>query len=141
MFFRCRFFTFFRNLRNSQMPPKSSLFGHFWDPFGSLRGSLVRLLVTKVPQRLQKVSQKRSNGAKASQKGPKKTNWLAFVENFAVFSEIFLFYLVLASIWLLLPPILAPIGSSWLLSPSICSCCLLLSPIASSLLLLSPIGS
>ena len=45
--------------------------------------------MTKVAQRLQKVSQKRSNGSKASQKGSKKTNWLAFVENFAVFSEIY----------------------------------------------------
>ena len=67
------------------MPSKSYLFGHFWDPFGSLRGSLVRLLVTKVAQRHQKVSQKRSNGSKAYQKGPKKTNWLAFVENFLSF--------------------------------------------------------
>ena len=105
--------------------------------FGSLRGTFGRLLVTKVPQRLPKVSQKRPNGSKAPQKGSEKTTWLAFLEKFDVFSTIFSFSLVLASIWLLL----APIGSSWLLLPSICSYCFRSSPIASSLLLLFPIAS
>ena len=113
------------------------LFGHFREPLGSLRGTFGRLLVTKVAQRLQKVSQKRPNGPKAPQKGSEKTIWLAFLNKFDVFSTTFLFSLVLASIWLLL----APIGSSWLLLPSICSYCFRFSPIASSLLLLSPIGS
>ena len=122
------------------MLQKGSLFGHFRDAFGSLRGTFGRLLVTKVTQRLQKVVQKRPNGSKAPQKGSEKTKRHAFFENFDVFSTISFFSFVLASIcsyWRLL----APIGSSWLLLPSICSYCFLLSPIASSLLLLSPIGS
>ena len=49
------------------------LFGHFRKPFGSLRGTFGRLLVTKVTQRLQKVSQKRPNGFKAPHKGSEKT--------------------------------------------------------------------
>ena len=116
---------------------KSSLFGHSRDPFGSLRGTFGRLLVTKVPQSLPKVSQKLPNGSKAPQKGSEKTTWLAFLEKFDVFSTLFSFSFVLASIWLLL----APIGSSWLLLPSICSYCFRSSPIASSLLLLFPIAS
>ena len=49
------------------------LCGHFREPLGSLRDTFGRLLVTKVPQRLQKVVQKRSNGSKAPQKGSEKT--------------------------------------------------------------------
>ena len=135
--FRYRFFTFFWNPRNTHNSKKMSFLAHFWEPFGSLRGTFGRLLVTKVAQRLQKVSQKRPNGSKAPQKGSEKTTWLAFLHKFDVFSTIFSFSLVLACIWLLL----APIGSSWLLLLSICSYCFRLSHIASSLLLLSPIGS
>ena len=113
------------------------LFCSFWEPFATLRATFGRLLVTKVVQRLQKVSQKRPNGPKAPQKGSEKTTWLPFLHKFDVFSTIFSFSFVLAFIWLLL----APIGSSWLLLPSICAYCFRLSPIASSLLLLSPIGS
>ena len=130
------FFVFFGTLLG-RMLQKGSFFCHFHEPFGSLRGTFGRLLVTKVAQRLQKVSQKRPNGPKAPQKDSEKTTWLAFLEEFDVFSTIFSFSLVLASIWLLL----APIGSSWLLLPSICAYCFRLSPIASSLLLLSPIAS
>ena len=137
MFFRCRFFTFFGNPRNTHNSKKSFLLGHFWEPFGSLRGTFGRLFVTKMPQRFQKVSQKRPNGSKAPQKSSEKTTYRAFLHKFDVFSTIFLFSLVLASIWLLL----APTGSSWLLLPSICAYCFRLSAIASSLLLLSPIGS
>ena len=113
------------------------LFGHFREPFESLRDTFGRLSVTKVAQRLKKVSQKRPNGPKAPQKGSEKPKWLALRNKFDVVFTIFSFSFVLASIWLLL----APIGSSWLLLPSICSYCFRLSPIASSLLLLSPIGS
>ena len=66
--------------------------------FGSLRGTFGRLLVTKVAQRFQKVSQKRPNGSKAPQKGSKKTTRPAFLEQFDVFSTISPFSLVLASI-------------------------------------------
>ena len=83
------------------MPSKSCLFGNFWDPFGSLRDTFGRLLVKKVPQRLQKVVQKRSNGSKAPQKGSEKTKWFACLKKFDVFSTIPLFCIVLASIWLL----------------------------------------
>ena len=61
------FFVFFGTLLG-RMLQKSSLFGHFRDPFGSLRGTFGRLLVTKVPQRLPKVSQKRPNGSKSPKK-------------------------------------------------------------------------
>ena len=67
--------------------------------------------MTKVPQRFQKVSQKRPNGSKAPQKGCEKTTWLAFLKKFNVFSTIPSFCIVLASIWLLL----VLIGSCWLL--------------------------
>ena len=139
--FRYRFFTFVRNPWNTHKSKKSSLLAHFWEPFGSLRGTFGRLFVTKVPQRFQKVVQKRPNGSKAPQKGSKKTKRSAFLEKFDVFSTISLFsllyWLLFGSYWRLL----APIGSSWLLLLSICSYCFLLSPIASSLFLLSPIGS
>ena len=66
------FFVLFGSLFG-HMLQKGSLFGHFREPFGSLRGTFGRLLVTKVPQRLPKVSQKRPNGSKAPQKGFEKT--------------------------------------------------------------------
>ena len=138
--FRYRFFTFFGNPRNTHKSKKSSFLCHFWEHFGSLRGTFGRLLVTKVAQRFQKVSQKRTNSFKARGKGSEKTKWFAFLNKinvFPKFSYFISYWLLFGSYWRLL----APIGSSWLLSPSICSCCLLLSPIASSLLLLSPIGS
>ena len=147
MFFRCRFFNFFANLRNTHNLQKSSLFGHFWEPFGSLRGTFGRLLVTKVPQRLQKVSQKRPNGSKAPQKGSEKTKWLAFLKKFDVFSTISSFCIVLASIWLLLALIgscwllLAPIAFYLLLLRLIVSYCLLAAPIVSYWLLMAPLGS
>ena len=125
---------------------KNNIFGHFWEPFGSLRATFGRLLVTKVPQRHQKVSQKRPNGSKAPHKGSEKTIWPAFLDKFDVFSTIFLFYLVLASIWLLLAPIgsywllLAPIGFYWLLLPPIVSYCLLAAPIVPYWLLMAPIA-
>ena len=140
MCFRYRFFVFFWNPGNTHKSKKSSLFGHFWEPFGSLRDTFGRLLVTKVPQRFQKVSQKRPNGSKAPQKGYEKTTWLAFLKKFDVFSIIPSLCIVLASIWLLL----VLIGSCWILLAPIAFYLLLLPPIvsiASSLLLLSPIGS
>ena len=66
------FFVFFGALLG-HMLQKSWFFGNFWEPFGSLRGTFGRLLVTKVPQRLQKVVQKRPNGSKAPKKKSEKT--------------------------------------------------------------------
>ena len=132
-------FVFFGNLFG-HMLQKGSLCGLFREPFGSLRATFGRLLVTKLPQRLQKVFQKRINGPQAPQKGSEKTKWLAFLKKFDVFSTISSFCIVLASIWLLL----ALIGSCWLLLAPIAFYLLLLPPIVSyclSLLLLSPIGS
>ena len=83
------------------------LFCNFWELFGNLRATFGRLLVTKVVQRLQKVSQTRPNGFKTPQKGSEKTKWLAFLKKFNVFLTILLFSRVLASVWLLL----ASIGS------------------------------
>ena len=123
------------------------LFGHFREPFGSLRGTLGRLLVTKVAQRLQKVSRKRPNGSKAPQKGSEKTTWLACLKKFDVFSTIPLFCIVLASIWLLLALIgscwllLAPIAFYLLLLLPIVSYCLLAALIVSYWLLMAPLGS
>ena len=122
-------------------------FCHFWEPFGSLRGTFGRLLVTKVPQRLQKVFQKQPNGSKAAQKGSEKTKRPVFLEKFDVFSTISPFSLVLASIWLLLALIgsywllLAPIALHLLLLPPIVSYCLLAALIVSYWLLLAPLGS
>jgi hypothetical protein len=130
---------FLKILNIPRRPKKSALFGHFWEPFGSFRDTFGRLLVTKVPQRLQKVFQKRPNGTKAPQKGSERTTWLAFLNKFAFFSTFSSFCIVLASIWLLL----ALIGSCWLLLALIAFYLLLLPlivSIASSLLLLSPIG-
>ena len=116
-------------------------------PFGSLRATFGRLLVTKVVQRLQKVSQTRPNGFKTPQKGFEKTKWLAFLKKFDVFSTISSFCIVLASIWLLLALIgscwllLAPIAFYLLLLPSIVSYCLLAVPIVSYWLLMAPLGS
>jgi len=145
--FRYRFFTLFRIPRNTHNSKKSSLLGHFWKPFGSLRATFGRLLVTKVPQRLQKVSQTRPNGFKTPQKGSEKTKWLAFLEKFDVFSTIYSFSFVLASIWLLLAPIgsywllLAPIAFYLLLLLPIVSYCLLAALIVSYWLLMAPLGS
>jgi hypothetical protein len=147
MFFRYRFFTFFGNLRNTHKSKKNSLLGHFWEPFGSLRGTFGRLFVPKVPQTLQKVVQKRPNGSKAPQKGSEKTTWLAFLKKFDVFSTISSFCIVLASIWLLLALIgscwllLAPIAFYLLLLLPIVSYCLLAAPIVSYWLLMAPLGS
>ena len=69
MFFRYRFFTFFGNPRNTHNSKKSTFLAHFWEPFGSLRGTFGRLFVTNMSQRLQKVTQKRPNGSKAPPKG------------------------------------------------------------------------
>ena len=66
------FFVFFGTLLG-RMLQKSTLFCHFREPFGSLRATFGRLLVTKLPQRLQKLSQKRPNGSKAPQKESEKT--------------------------------------------------------------------
>ena len=129
---------------SGHMLQKSFLFGDFRDPFGSLPGTFGRLLVTKVPQRFQKVSQKRPNGSKALQKGFEKTTWLAFLKKFDVFSTISSFSLVLASIWLLFGSyclLLAPLGSYCLLFAPIASYCLLLPPRCSYCLLLAPNGS
>ena len=129
------------------MLQKSFLFGHFRDPFGSLPGTFGRLLVTKVPQRLQKVVQKRSNGSKAPQKGSEKTTRPAFLEKFDIFSTISSFCFILASIWLLLAPIgsywllLAPIAFYLLLLLPIVSYCLLAALIVSYWLLLAPLAS
>ena len=94
----------------------------------------------KVPERRQKVYQKRPNDSKAPKKGLHKTRWPSFLDYFDVSSTIFLFYIVLASIWLLLPPILVPIASSWLLLPPIVSYCLFAAPIVSYWLLMAPIA-
>jgi hypothetical protein len=140
------FFVFFGSLLG-HMLQKSSLCGHFREPFESLRGTFGRLLVTKVAQRLPKVSQKRFNGSKAPQKGSEKTTWLAFLKKFDVFSTISSFCIVLASIWLLLALIgscwllLAPIAFYLLLLPPIISYCLLAAPIVSYWLLMAPLGS
>ena len=147
MFFKYRFFTFFGKPCNTHNSKKNSLLAHFREPFGSLRATFGRLLVTKVPQRLQKVSQKRPNGSKAPQKGSEKTTWLAFLKKFDVFSTISSFCIVLASIWLLLALIgscwllLAPIAFYLLLLPPIVSYCLLAAPIVSYWLLMAPLGS
>ena len=120
------------------------LFCHFWEPFGSLRATFGRLLVTKVVQRLQKVSQTRPNGFKTPQKGSEKTTWLAFLKKFDVFSTISSFCIVLACIWLLFGfswLLLAPLGSYCLLFAPIASYCLLLPPRCSYCLLLAPNGS
>ena len=124
---RYPFFTLFGIPRNTHNSKKRSFLAHFWEPFGSLRGTFGRLFVTKMSQRLRKVTQKGSNGCKAPQKGSEKTTWLAFLNKLNVFSTIFSFSFVLASIWLLF----ALIGSCWLL----------LAPIALHLLLLPPIVS
>ena len=100
-FFRYRFLRFFGNPGNTHKSKIFFLLGDFWEPFGSLRATFGRLLVTKVPQRLPKGSQKRPNGSKAPQKGFEKTTWLAFLNKLNVFSTIFSFSLVLAFIWLL----------------------------------------
>ena len=118
------------------MLQKGSLCGLFREPFGSLRGTFGRLLVTKLPQRLQKVVQKRPNGSKAFRKGSKKTKWFTFLEKFDVFFTIFVFSFVLASIWLLLPPL----GFDWLLLPPIVSYCLFAAPLVSYRLLMAPIA-
>ena len=141
------FLRFFENPQHTAPPQKNILFGYFWEPFGSLRDTFGRLLVTKVPQRLQKVSQKRPNGSKASQKGSEKTKWLAFLKKFDVLSTISSFCILLASIWFLL----ALIGSSWLLLAPIAfylllllpivSYCLLAALIVSYWLLIAPLGS
>ena len=136
--FRYRFFTLFGIPRNTHNSKKSSFLAHFWEPFGSLRGTFGRLLVTKVGQRLQKVSQKRPNGSKAPHKGSEKTIRHAFLDKFDVFSTVLSFSFVLASIWLLFGAywlLLAPLVSYWL------SYCLLLAPIVSYCLLAVPIGS
>ena len=139
------FFTFFVNLRSTHNLQKNFLFNHFWEPFGSLRATFGRLLVTKVV--LQKVSQTRPNGFKTPQKGSEKTKWLAFLKKFDVFSTISSFCIVLASIWLLLALIafcwllLAPIAFYLLLLPPIASYCLLVAPIVSYWLLMAPLGS
>ena len=147
MFFRYRFFTLFGNPRNTHNSKKSSFLAHFWEPFGSLRGTFGRLFVTKMPQRLQKVTQKRPNGSKAPQKGSEKTTWLAFLNKLDVFSTISSFSFVLASIWLLFALIgscwllLAPIALHLLLLPPIVSYCLLAALIVSYWLLMAPLGS
>ena len=81
------FFVFFGTLLG-HMLHKIYLFSYFWEPFGNLRATFGRLLVTKVLQRLQKVSQKRPNGSKAPQKGSEKTKWLAFLKKLDVFFTI-----------------------------------------------------
>ena len=140
-------YIFFLGAFLGHMLQKGSLCGLFREPFGSLRGTFGRLLVTKLPQRLQKVSQKRPNGSKAPQKGSQKTKWLAFLEKFDVFSTISSFSFVLASIWLLLAPIgsycllLAPIAFYLLLLLPIVSYCLLAALIVSYWLLMAPLGS
>jgi len=145
--FRYRFFTLFRIPRNTHNSKKSSFLAHFWEPFGSLRATFGRLFVTQMPQRLQKVSQKRPNGSKAPQKGSENTKWLAFLKKFDGFSTISSFCIVLASIWLLLALIgscwllLAPIAFYLLLLPPIVSYCLLAAPIVSYWLLMAPLGS
>ena len=102
--------------------------------------------MTKVPQRFQKVVQKRSNGFKAPQKSSEKMTRPAFLEKFDVFSTIHSFSLVLASIWLLLAPIgsywllLAPIAFYLLLLLAIVSYCLFAAPLVSYRLLMAPIG-
>ena len=128
------------------------IFCHFWEPFGSLRATFGRLLVTKVVQRLQKVSQTRPNGFKTPQKGSQKTTWFAFLKTFDVFSTISSFcsvgfYLApIGAYWLLLAPLgsycllFAPIASYCLLLPPRCSYCLLLAPNGSSWLLMAPIA-
>ena len=147
MFFRYRFFTFFVNLRNTYNLQKNFIFGHIWEPFGSLRGTFGRLLATKVPQRLQKVVQKRPNGSKAPKEGSEKTTCPVFLDKFDVFSTISSFCLVLASIWLLLALIgscwllLAPIAFYLLLLLPIVSYCLLAALIVSYWLLMAPLGS
>ena len=73
MFFRYICSTFFGNLGTTHNAKKTSFLAHFWEPFGSLRATFGRLLVTKVPQRRQKVVQKRANGSKAAEKGSEKT--------------------------------------------------------------------
>ena len=113
----------------------------------------MRLLVTKVVQRLQKVSQTRPNGFKTPQKGSEKTKWLAFLEKFDVFSTIFvIFYRIgfyldpIGAYWLLLAPLgsycflFAPIACYCLLLPPRCSYCFLLAPTGSSWLLMAPIA-
>ena len=106
----------------------------------------MRLFVTKVPQRLQKVVQKRPNGSKAPQKGSEKTHLLAFLKKFDLFSTISSFCIVVASIWLLLALIgsywllLAPIGSYWFLLLRIVSYCLFAAPIVSYWLLMAPLA-
>ena len=106
-----------------------------------------RLFVPKMPQRLQKVTQKRPNGSKAPQKGSEKTTWLAFLNKLSVFSTISSFSLVLASIWLLFALIgscwllLAPIALHLLLLPPIVSYCLLAALLVSYWLLMAPLGS
>ena len=78
--------------------------------------------------------------------GSEKTIWPAFLDKFDVFSTNFLFYLVVASVWLLLAPIgsycllLAPIGFYWLLLPPTVSYCLFAAPLVSYRLLLAPIA-
>ena len=140
------FFLFFGSLLG-QMLQKSTLFCHFWEPFGSLRGTFGRLFVTKMPQRLQKVTPKRPNGSKAPQKGSEKTTWLAFLNKLDVFSTISSFSFVLASIWLLFALIgscwllLAPIALHLLLLPPIVSYYLLAALIVSYWLLMAPLGS
>ena len=135
------FYIFWESGELTQIPflvQNMHIFCPFWEPFGSLRATFGRLLVTKVVQRLQKVSQTRPNGFKTPQKGSEKTKWLAFLKKFDVFSTISSFCIVLASIWLLL----ALIGSCWLLLAPIAFYLLLLPPIVSivsSLLLLSSI--
>ena len=103
--------------------------------------------MTKVVQRLQKVSQTRPNGFKTPQKGSQKTKWLAFLKKFDVFSTISSFPVVLPSIWLLFALIgscwllLAPIALHLLLLPPIVSYCLLAALIVSYWLLMAPLGS
>ena len=146
-FFWYLFFTLFGNPRNAHNSKKNFLFVHFWEPFGSLRATFGRLLVTKVSQRLQKVTKKGANGSKAPKEGSEKTTCPVFLDKFDVFSTISSFCIVLASIWLLLALIgscwllLAPIAFYLLLLPPIVSYCLLAAPIVSYWLLMAPLGS
>ena len=77
MFFRCFLGTVFLHFLEIRVihttPKKAPFLAHFWEPFGSLRAAFGRLFVTKMPQRLQKVTPKRPNGSKAPQKGSEKT--------------------------------------------------------------------
>ena len=147
MFFRYRFFYILWESGEYTQIQKKCRFGHFWEPFGSLRDTFGRLLVIKVAQRRQKVSQKRPNGSEAPQKGSGKTTWLAFLNKFDIFLTISSFSFVLASIWVLLALIgsywllLAPIAFYLLLLLPIVSYCLLAALIVSYWLLLAPLGS